>query len=322
MAVRDLSELAAPVQEEIEGYLRELESGFCGVEDDIASEAVADVRGHLLDRLHATSTVEDARALVDEFGRPDEYAKRLCAEVRSTVPHPPTGTAEDLAEPRGRVLGMPYDLKLPTAANIGSRMWNPHNPRVFTPRLLGIGWSINFAALAVRLGLIRPDDEDEPFASVPEAALWAALFVPVVLCGAVVIAVAVSWSGLPGQVAIHWDVSGRPDDFATPAVALWPLIAFAVLPAGYALWAFVVGRSKAARAVVSAFATTFCVLSAAIVAATLAEAAGGRPGPAWPWIALLAALGLPFALLFGLSRLGHAAEVRMDLKSTDTKDTR
>lgn len=315
MPVRDIGELTPDVRRIIEDYLSSVEAGFCEITRDIAEDALDDVRDYLFDRLGTDSSVEDARAVIAELGEPDEYAARLCAEVGREMEDVAVAAKPEVATPRGRLLGMPYDAKAPTAKNLESRMWNPEDPRIFTPRLIGLGWTINFAAIAVKLGFIRPDDEDEPFALVPEFALWAALFVPIVLCGGVIIAIAVSWPTLPEQVAVHWGANGQPDGFASPPVALLPIAAFAVLPAGYALWTFVSGRSKAARAVTTAFSTTFVVISAGITAAILVDAAGMSLGWYWPWLMVLACFAVPFAILFVLSRLGHAREIRHDLES-------
>lgn len=314
MAVRDMSELDPAARREVEAYLSELDGGLCAVSREIAGEALEDVSMYLMDRLDASSSAEDARRAIDELGRPDEYAARLCAELHAVGPgsgseHSDSGQAV----PRGRVLGMPYDARMPTGDNIQSRMWNPSDPRIFPPKLFGVGWTVNFAALAVKARLIRPDDEDEPFASTPEPALWTALFVPLVLCATVVAATALAWNSLPSQVAIHWDIHGEVDGYASPAVALLPMVAFAVLPTAYALWTFVVGRSKATRAVTIAFATMFTVLAASIVAAMLADSRGEPFGAAWPWVMIVACMAVPFALLLVLSRLGYAREVRRDL---------
>jgi uncharacterized membrane protein len=45
----------------------------------------------------------------------------------------------------GTILGLPYDWRRPTIARAKSRLWNPNEPRVFVPRVFGIGWDINFA---------------------------------------------------------------------------------------------------------------------------------------------------------------------------------
>lgn len=54
----------------------------------------------------------------------------------------------------GRFLGIPYDWRAPTWTVIKERMWNPNDPRIFTPHVFGWGWSINVYQLLHRLGLI------------------------------------------------------------------------------------------------------------------------------------------------------------------------
>lgn len=48
------------------------------------------------------------------------------------------------------------------------RWWAPSDPRIFVPRAIGIGWDINFGAVAVKLGLLREDDiDDDVVAAIP-----------------------------------------------------------------------------------------------------------------------------------------------------------
>jgi hypothetical protein len=53
---------------------------------------------------------------------------------------------------QGRVAGIPYDLRPPTAARVRQRVWNPDDPRVLTPHAFGIGWTVNLGRLARRAG--------------------------------------------------------------------------------------------------------------------------------------------------------------------------
>lgn len=55
----------------------------------------------------------------------------------------------------GTFLGIPYDWRRPTWTVIKERMWNPADPRIFTPHAFGWGWSINLYQLFRRLGLIH-----------------------------------------------------------------------------------------------------------------------------------------------------------------------
>lgn len=45
----------------------------------------------------------------------------------------------------GDLAGIPYDLRVATPARLRAAFWNPDDPRVFTPRPMGVGWSVNFA---------------------------------------------------------------------------------------------------------------------------------------------------------------------------------
>ncbi len=46
----------------------------------------------------------------------------------------------------GRLLGVvPYDFRIPTLDDFKAAYWNPDSDRLFTDRVLGVGWGINFA---------------------------------------------------------------------------------------------------------------------------------------------------------------------------------
>ena len=65
--------------------------------------------------------------------------------------------AQELSKPEGerswhgRVVGVPYDFRWPTWERIRSSYWNPDDPRLFTERVVGIGWAVNLAQLVPRL---------------------------------------------------------------------------------------------------------------------------------------------------------------------------
>ena len=48
---------------------------------------------------------------------------------------------------KGTVGGMPYNFNLPEWGDIAGEYWNPSSDEILTPRVLGLGWGINFAAL-------------------------------------------------------------------------------------------------------------------------------------------------------------------------------
>jgi Family of unknown function (DUF5808) len=43
----------------------------------------------------------------------------------------------------GRVIGVPYDLRRPTWRRVQESWWAPQDPRLVTPRVVGVGWSLN-----------------------------------------------------------------------------------------------------------------------------------------------------------------------------------
>lgn len=62
----------------------------------------------------------------------------------------------------GKVAGVvPYDFRIPTMERLKEACWNPYERRVFTPRVFGVGWAINFYRLLEHLGFIKQADVSE-----------------------------------------------------------------------------------------------------------------------------------------------------------------
>lgn len=43
----------------------------------------------------------------------------------------------------GQILFVPYDFRPLNPKRIMERWWNPDDPRLFTPHVFGVGWSVN-----------------------------------------------------------------------------------------------------------------------------------------------------------------------------------
>ena len=43
----------------------------------------------------------------------------------------------------GKIAGIPYDFRIPTAERIRATVWNKDTSQIFLPQAFGIGWSIN-----------------------------------------------------------------------------------------------------------------------------------------------------------------------------------
>jgi hypothetical protein len=60
----------------------------------------------------------------------------------------------------GTFLKVPFEFRVPTLQRIKERLWNPEESRVFTPRVFGIGWTLNFHRVLSLLGLVKRDGQE------------------------------------------------------------------------------------------------------------------------------------------------------------------
>jgi hypothetical protein len=206
---------------------------------------------------------------------------------------------------------MPYDFRGASTDRIGSRMWNPADPRIFTPRLFGVGWTVNFGALAVRLHLVRPDDfTDEVMARIPQWAANIALAVPVALATATLALVAATWPRLPAELPVHWSGAGVPDGWAPKAVALGLPLLLGVAPVAIMVTRLLMRRATVRdRVLAAAGFTLIASIGLGVAAITVADARGGASG-GWLWLVIVGGLVLSFVQLYVPSRLGLRAEWR------------
>ncbi len=51
----------------------------------------------------------------------------------------------------GRIAGVPYDFRFPTLKRFRDAYWNPDDERIFTDKVVGIGWAVNFSQVVARL---------------------------------------------------------------------------------------------------------------------------------------------------------------------------
>jgi hypothetical protein len=178
--------------------------------------------------------------------------------------------------------------------------------------VFGLGWDINFGALAVRVHAIRPDDEDEPFASVPGAVIVSTLAVPLLLTAVLAVLVVAAWPTLPAQLPAHWNIVGRPDQFWSRGADVAFLLLMSIVPTFLALSVHMGRRPALSRVAASAFATLLTALAVSQFVQALLYVRGERS--AWPTFAGLA-LGVlaPFVMFVIVSRVGRSAEQRRDL---------
>ena len=286
----------------IEEYVAAVREALGDVPARARDEALADLEAHL----RAEAERHGEAAAIESVGWPHAYAEAIRAAI--------AGEPYDGPIPQGRILGMPYDFRGANTDRVAERMWNPADPRIFMPRLFGIGWTVNFGAIAVKLGLIRPDDtEDEAFERAPGAAVAAALVIPALLAVGTLVAIALSWTSLPAEVPVHWGPGGAPDGWAPKVLAFGFLVALTVVPVAIT-YARVLrpGASPRSRIFSAAVLVLLSALGLGIALVTIADADGGSSG-SWIWAVIVVGLVLSFLLFYVPVRLGLSAEWRDSL---------
>jgi hypothetical protein len=296
-----------PAAREIaETYLDTVEATLRDADPTIAGEVLEDVRIHMADNLEPGSTPADVRRIIETMGEPDSYADALISATKESL-------ATEEWSGTGRVLGMPYDLRVPTAERIASQWWDPAEPKILVPRVFGVGWTVNFGAVAVRLGMIEPDAEDAPFDRVPDRTFVTALMVPIALTLSLAITYVVLLERLPHQLPVHWNLSGRPDAYWGRFDAFGLLFVTALLPTVWAVWSVRTNRPPVLRGAVIGAATLFAALSFTIWILTLLTVFTGLAAWWVPLVLILTSLAAPLGVFVFLSRAGRRAEIECDL---------
>ena len=156
--------------------------------------------------------------LTEELGSATEYAERV---------------AEQVGEPSTLRRYLSNPLRAFTKSGRAS-LWNMDDPRILQPHLLGFGWSINWAAVAIKLGIVRPDDVDgEVVSEIPARALQATALLPAAITVAHGLALTMSWKQLPSEVHTKWKYNGEAIQKTAPKGAL--LLPFVVSTVGAGL---------------------------------------------------------------------------------------
>lgn len=276
-------------------YLLDVRSALGDLPARERDAAIAELEENLHADIERRGGDSDAvAAALADLGTPAEYA----AAVREAF-----GADSDAVKPQGRILGMPYEFRALTADRVMDRMWNPADPRIFMPRLFGVGWTINFGAVAVRLGLARPDDvEERPFGNLGRAAENAAMSVPLALGAATAAIAALFWSRLPETVPTHFDGAGVADGWGPKTLAIGIPVAIAFLaPVVVLAWQKIARASRGTVVILSTLLSLFSALGLAIVGYTVANAVYGVTG--W-WVAVLTlgTLAVPGIMFYLLAR--------------------
>lgn len=195
---------------------------------------------------------------------------------------------EELGDPREYAAMVSSETEQPSRYG---RVWDPTNPKLFVPRVIGFGWDLNLGALAVKLGWLRPDDIDsDVIGAAPEWAMRLSAGLPVMGAAIALSASAVAASRSDGMLPSGWDSAFRPNKYSGTVAALAPGI---ILSAGAALWA---GMSSGRDDQIfrSVFATSLSFMGAGV--AFMAARSTWRGRDSQPVAGVLSVLVAPPAL--------------------------
>ncbi|WP_124039041.1 hypothetical protein [Neoactinobaculum massilliense] len=129
--------------------------------------------------------------------------------------------------------GIPVGVDAVVDPTVDLGLFQPENPSLLVPRTLGAGWDLNVGALAVKLGLIRPDDSLEDLEEYIPARTGRVLAVAPWAGAAVVAVVACMVGSSSKQLPKGWTPTIRPK----AAASSWSSLLPAVLgSAGLAAW--------------------------------------------------------------------------------------
>ncbi len=174
-----------------------------------------------------------------------------------------------------RRVSSPLPRLWPSEAEAFLTTFEPENPHIFIPRQFGLGWSVNWGAVAARVGLIRPDDSLPDLADHLPAP-WRRAVAAAPYIGAAAVAVtALRVARLP-RAATHWNLAGRATRFSTGrAVAL----GYAALAAGVAGIPRLLPRADRDRAAIHVSEQATVAGAQAFVAASLIASAQAAKHP-------------------------------------------
>lgn len=260
-------------------YLAAMRAALTGVSGRDRDEAVAELEANLRAEIERRGgNLAAVQAALADLGRPEEYARAVREALLGEGDSP---------EPQGRVLGMPYEFRAPTAGRVMERLWNPSDPRILMPRLWGVGWTVNFGAVAV----------------------------PAVLAAVALTLTLAFWGRLPADVPMHFNGAGVADDWGSKPVVLGMLLAIATcLPTVVLGWQGLSRASRGTRVITSVLLTFSSMLATVILGYTIANALYGVAGW-WVGLLIIGCIVLPGAMFYLLARASLSQEWRATTES-------
>ena len=125
-------------------------------------------------------------------------------------------------------------MKIFNTTNPRLRNFEPENPNLLVPRTIGLGWDLNIGAVAVKLGLIRPDDSLPDLEEhIPHEVTTTLRIAPILGAAAVTVA-GIQLARTHDRLPSHWGLTMKPTRWSNAPAAVAPPV---VISAGSAIWA-------------------------------------------------------------------------------------
>ncbi|AOG28621.1 DUF5808 domain-containing protein [Cutibacterium avidum] len=188
-----------------------------------------------------------------------------------------------------RLFGIPVGGPWRSDSRIVLRSFEPENPSLLVPRAVGIGWDFNLGAVAVHLGLIRPDDSLPDLNEyVPETLRRGLVAAPWIGAG-VASGMALGFVKAD-RVATSWSLGGKPNRYTDGVIATLITAGATRAAALYPRW---VGKEDGAD--IAATAQAMGIQTVIIMANLAARKEIRRPGSRQP-LAVVGAMLAPVVM--------------------------
>ncbi|MBE6483192.1 MAG: hypothetical protein E7Z96_00180 [Actinomycetaceae bacterium] len=253
-----------------------------------------------IDEPRRTDILREVESLLSDGTTPESLgAPARLAEQLAAAASP--GAESDLDD-EGSGANPNLDLNFSGLFSADARalLWDPSSPRLFVKRVFGAGADLNMGAVAVKLGLVRPDDvDDEVLAAIPEHMQSFVRFFPGALAaGTVAAALTARRRGKP--IPLNISLTGKIRAALNPTLGT---VFVGVASTGTAIWA---GRKGDGIRDALIRGSMGSLLNASWLSSVLfgLKSRGGRIHPAWVIGASAASLAVEPLLLILATRSG------------------
>lgn len=222
------------------------------------------------------------------------------------------------SQPATTIAKLPADWRGVSEQRVRLRAFHPEDAHLFTARTFGVGWDVNIGALAVRLGLIRADDNlTDLTAHIPHRTARTLRYLPAAL-SAISLAAGARLVAAGRELPAKWDATLRPRRFTSPLRAISAPLALSV---GASAWnAFVQRQAGHDSCDVTAAAHATGIAAGSLLTTAALARAGANPSARQPLVGA-GIIAIPAASLAVFTYAVKRALFALDAKLKDGKES-